>query len=119
MFIRVHASKAKVIRIPAYTDQVHLNKSLFHAALPTSIPLNNGGHKGEPLAAAGFCRRPAPPIPAVVTPRRARRAKPAGRRGRRQFSGQDAQQRDPEATPAGVQEVLYAYPQEHHEQAGV
>ena len=32
-----------------YTGQVHLNESLFHAALPAAIPLNNGSFKGDSL----------------------------------------------------------------------
>src|SRR5699024_3893786 len=32
-----------------YTRQVHLNESLFHAALPAAIPLNDGSFKRDAL----------------------------------------------------------------------
>src|SRR5699024_6486450 len=32
-----------------HTCQVHLNESLFHAALPAAVPLNNSRLKGNPL----------------------------------------------------------------------
>ena len=32
-----------------YSCQVHLNESFFHTALPTAIPLNDGGLKGDPF----------------------------------------------------------------------
>ncbi len=32
-----------------YASQVHFNKSLFHAALPAAIPLNDGSLKGDSL----------------------------------------------------------------------
>src|SRR5699024_4821103 len=32
-----------------YACQVHLNESFFHTALPTAIPLNNGGFKRDSL----------------------------------------------------------------------
>ena len=32
-----------------YACQVHLDESLFHAAFPTAIPLNDSGLKGNPL----------------------------------------------------------------------
>ena len=32
-----------------YACQVHLHESFFHTALPTAIPLNDGGLKGNPF----------------------------------------------------------------------
>ena len=32
-----------------YAGQVHFNKSLFYAALPAAIPLNNSSLKGDPF----------------------------------------------------------------------
>ena len=32
-----------------YAGQVHLNESLFHAALPAAIPLDDGSLKGDSL----------------------------------------------------------------------
>ena len=32
-----------------YAGQVHLNESLFHAALPEAVSLNNGSLEGDPL----------------------------------------------------------------------
>src|SRR5699024_10360108 len=49
--------------------QVHLNESFLHAALPTAIPLNDGGLKGDPFELAyleGNMPRSGDKIAAVV-----------------------------------------------------
>ena len=32
-----------------YASQIHLDESLFHAAFPATVPLNDGSFKGNPL----------------------------------------------------------------------
>ena len=52
-----------------YICQVHLNESFFHTALPTAIPLNDSGFKGDPFELEnleGNIPRSGGEVPAVV-----------------------------------------------------
>ena len=42
-------SKMETTAADGYTCQVHLNEGFFHTALPTAIPLNDSGLKGDLL----------------------------------------------------------------------